>query len=73
MKECSRLAESMGLSDGIDNIEIHIEKFSMLCRILGKAFCMSRRQLIYHLQNMMYQSQSRMWSFVKNGMKAVCL
>ena len=55
MKECSRLAESMGLSDGIDNIGIHIEKFSMLCRILGKAFCMSRRQLIYHLQNMMYQ------------------
>ena len=34
---------------GIDNIGIHIEKFSMLCRILGKAFCMSRRQLIYHL------------------------
>ena len=52
---CNQILENMSASASVENIGLHLKNFAELCLFLKAHFCMNKRQVVYHLQSLMYQ------------------
>lgn len=55
INQYSDLISKMQIINGKDGIDAHLEYFDELCDLLKKGFHINRKQLLYHLQNFLYQ------------------
>lgn len=49
------LIQELQLNDSLPNLNVHVSHFCEWCDLLKSHFIISRRQLMYHIQNFLYQ------------------